>query len=86
VFWSLQHRSKESNVRNFALLIWNLSNFWMWCRVASAYRWTRHDFRLLLLSRLNLPSSGILYSIQWLFLTNVSGHQSAQSSRLKKSD
>jgi hypothetical protein len=29
VFWSLQHRSKESNVRNFALLVRNLSNFWM---------------------------------------------------------
>jgi hypothetical protein len=63
VFWSLQHRSKESNVRNFALLVRNLSNFWMWCSVASQYRWTRHDFRLPLLSRWNLPSSRILCSI-----------------------
>jgi len=63
VFWSLQGRGKESNVRNFVLLIWNLSNFWMWCRVASPYRWTRHDFRLPLLSRWNLPPSGILCSI-----------------------
>jgi hypothetical protein len=59
----LQHRSKESNVRNFVLLIWNLLNFWMWCRVASPHRWTRHYFRLPLLSRWNLPSSGILCSI-----------------------
>lgn len=62
VFWSLQRRSKDSKVRNLAFLILNLSNLWMWCWVASPYRCTRYDFRLPLLSRRNLPSSGILCS------------------------